>query len=748
MTQTVSPEKKRNGNIPLHFGIALAGNNKSTFAICAAMHLLGVPAVLISVMVHLHRVFADPKLSFIDYFSESDGYIVIACIALIIAFFCGTTAAMNSFKHLYDKQKVDMELSLPMSSKQRFLSGYFSGLAVYILPFIGAEIISCILFLIGHLVYDGRELPVDPYSYWGRPGSIDFFSHNFPLFAKAAVGGLLLMTMFYTMWVLTMTFCGSKLEATLYGAGANLVMPALYSAITVMIQNHMYGADMSVLSHDPLSAVLYATSPIGAAISLGLSLANEDGFTFPGYVLPTVICTVIFFIAAYFSYKRRRAEETGKSFAVKEFYYVVLTCMVFFVLISLNSLGADEMLIPSVIITCAAYVILDCLSARGMRRIGISFVKYIITAAASAGIYFLIIITGFFGAENRVPNVSEIQSAEITRYYSGIVVPHTSISGNFSYSGEEALTIITDMHRRQLELHKINGNEAGGHYIYTSVSYMLKNGFTMTRQYPAYTESYGKLLPLQACDETKQQLVKETEKLAENIEDMKNIRIVYDRDRGYDNAQIKYVNSKEFAAGFTAAYIEDIQNMTVEALARPKHSSYGTVTVQEMKSSDEYSRSEWAEIPACFEKTAEYLRSLGLETEEKHYYDTAYEEQTISVNRFIPKDNLPVRDGENIGLMTVLEQYDYSDPDYFEDTSLEEVAEGYGEIMLAENMDNTDLYMLYSIFSHGIGDYIPDSECYTVSCGGHTMSYVYVPEEYNSEIERILEKYINYGGAE
>lgn len=86
MTQTVSPEKKRNGNIPLHFGIALAGNNKSTFAICAAMHLLGVPAVLISVMVHLHRVFADPKLSFIDYFSESDGYIVIACIALIIAF--------------------------------------------------------------------------------------------------------------------------------------------------------------------------------------------------------------------------------------------------------------------------------------------------------------------------------------------------------------------------------------------------------------------------------------------------------------------------------------------------------------------------------------------------------------------------------------------------------------------------------------------------------------------------------------
>lgn len=740
MTQTVSPEKNKKINIPLHYGISLAANNKSVFAVCTAMHLLGVPAVLVSVMVYLNKVFSDSDVYFRDYFSESSAYIVIAVIALIIAFLNGTNAAMNSFKHLYSKQQVDMELSLPLSSKERFVSGYFSGLAVYILPFIGAEIISCILFLIGHLSFDGKAIP-KRHDYY-LPETVDFFEDYFPIFAKTALGGLLLMIMFYTMWVLTMTFCGSKLEATLYGAGANIVMPAIYSALMILIQNNMYGADNSLLSHDPLSAVFYATSPIGAGISLALCLAGEDGFTYLGYVLPTFICTAVFFAAAYFSYRRRRAEETGKSFAVKEFYYVVLTCMVFFVMVAFNSMGSD-MLIPSLIITCAAYVILDCLSARGMRKIGMSFVKYIVTAVGSSCIIWIITATGFFGAENRIPSVSEIESVTVNRYYYNVEVPQLSVSGDAVYRSREALTTVTDMHRRQLEFHKADIDTTNVPLSNVYITYMLKNGFTMTRRYDTHNEAYTMLLPLQTCDEMKQRLTEETEELSEKIKDMKNIRIVYDRDRGYDNAQVKYADPNEFAAGFKAAYTEDIQNMTEEALIRPKHKSYGTVTVQEMKSSDEYSRSEWAEIPACFEKTAEYLRSLDFRTDDNFYVDEDYTD-ILSVCRFIPDGNmLSVNDGKNTGLMSVTDPVFFQDNRAYMDSHKDEL----GITLSTDDMDNTDIYILYSIYSRGISDYIPDSECYTIAGGGTLRrDRVYVPEEYNSEIERILEKYTDYGG--
>lgn len=740
MTQTVSPEKNKKTNIPLHYGMALAAGNKSTFAICTAMHLLGVPAVLISVMVYLNVVLTDPDAVFSDYFRGSEAYMVIAVIALIIAFFNGTNAAMNSFKHLYSKQQVDMELSLPLSSKQRFVSGYFSGLAVYILPFIGAEIISCILFLIGHLVFDGKTIPNIHY-YSSIPKTVDFFGEYFPLFAKTAFGGLLLMIMFYTMWVLTMTFCGSKLEATLYGAGANIVMPAIYSALMILVQNNMYGADNSLLSHDPLSAVFYATSPIGAGISLALCLAGEDGFTYLGYVLPTFICTAVFFAAAYFSYRRRRAEETGKSFAVKEFYYVVLTCMVFFVMVAFNSIDSD-MMIPSVIITCAAYVILDCLSARGMKRIGMSFVKYIITAVGCSGIIWVIIGTGFFGAETGVPRVSEIESVTVNRYYYNVEVPQLSVSGDAVYRSEEAITTVTDMHRRQLELHKADTDTTNKPLSNVYITYMLKNGFTMTRRYDTYSEAYSMLLPLQTCDETKERLIGETEELAENIKDMKNIRIVYDINRGYDNAQTRYNVPEDFAERFKAAYCEDIRNMTVEELIRPAHQSYGRVTIQEIRGDEGYDHSEWAVIPACFEKTAEYLRSLDFRTSDgliNNYY-----EDIITVSRFIPDGNmLTVADGEKVGLMSVIDETVTNREEYINVHSDE-----LGEAVYSEYMDSTDIYMLCSIYSHGIEDFIPDSECYVVSFGGTLgRDHVYVPEEYNSEIERILEKYTDYGGA-
>lgn len=804
------PRKNEKVSPALHYAVCMAQKNKSTAAVCFAMHMLCVPLILISLIVRIRNSMTASDTEYVlswEFWGTRNIYFIIGCAALLIAVLLGSNIAMNSFAHLYSKHKVDMELSLPLSARERFTAGYFSGLAVYILPFIAAQVFSLILFLIGHLAVDGREI----YSFTDTAESkiiCTFFEDAFPAYIELAAGGIVIMTMFYTLWVLTMTLCGSKTEAVLYGAAANLVMPALYYTFNTLINSKMYGACNYITEKTVLNSLFFATSPIGAAVSLEAyiekvyfkgrySLLNIYWYgyrfdaSFAEFAVPAVICTVIFFTAAMLLYSRRKAEDTGKSFAVKGFYYVVLTCTVFCTLTLMMNLesGIDpnlningSTLLPSIAISAAIYIILDCVSGRGIKHIHFSVLKYAVTTAVSFAAYLLIIRTGFFGAEEYVPAVSEIKTATLMGYdgYRYIITPEiigfeqprsvyyayeADIHDSYTFSGEEAKSIITETHRRQLELHKTspysfadgqlhfvdkeNMEQGSEYYCPTTVwiKYELKNGSEVERSYIIHAGAYEKLLALETTGERQDMLAGTAEKLAEHL------KTIPELDIDDHNSIMRIENKDEFIDDLTAAYINDVRNLATEPLVRslPEEdvfTEYIQIDFRPVYDGGEESLYQGIygslSVPYCFTETRKFLGSCDLDV--IYEYDTeqrktgnmkSFYSMDIAICRSTPSYSLPVSTAKNDTLLYISAPRDEDSgdtqavPNMYEDAPVK---------VSSEKTNEEDMSALYEIYTNCTSSYIPDKECYTISVGsGYYLGYI--PEKYYGTVEEILARY-------
>lgn len=144
VTRKLSKKNKKTSPA-LHYGVCMARKNQSTAFVCFGLHMLCMPLILLSLIVRIANSmkkgeYGEPGKIF-EFWGINDIYVMIGCVALAIAVLLGSNIAMNSFSHLYNKQKADMELSLPLSAEERFTAGFFSGLTVYILPFIAAQVI-------------------------------------------------------------------------------------------------------------------------------------------------------------------------------------------------------------------------------------------------------------------------------------------------------------------------------------------------------------------------------------------------------------------------------------------------------------------------------------------------------------------------------------------------------------------------------------------------------------------------------
>ena len=82
-------------------------------------------------------------------------------------------------------------MGLPMGTPQRFVSDFVSGLFIYIVPFIAAQIFTWILLLIGHLGFDGKTFyihssddPIEVTSSWTCNNGHIGFNEPAPEFPK------------------------------------------------------------------------------------------------------------------------------------------------------------------------------------------------------------------------------------------------------------------------------------------------------------------------------------------------------------------------------------------------------------------------------------------------------------------------------------------------------------------------------------------------------------------------------------
>lgn len=383
--------------------------NKKLFFITTFLQILGLP--IISLMLLL-----ETKASEETYHAYSDYEfpITLSSFAFIAALLMAIFIVASNFKHLHNHAFSDMQLALPLNSKQRFFTNYLAGLATYLVPALIAMPLAIIPCIIGKLNYP------------------EYYDSVFSYLPKFAVIIIIGMVMFYTFSVFSATYCGTLADTIINIFLINAVIPLSLYCASLSIGEGFTASymDMPIL----MSQIMY-TSPIGCAIMLLFSsntslLVNSPIFAYWVILSCAVIALVIFL--SYITYKKRKAEQVSSPYAFKIFYHIFMFFLVFCIFNLLNSFISSSVynyedytieerthyanILPAFITSAVVFFVIEFISNRGIKKFLHSAVRYtcaIIFAVAFRG---LAITTHGFGYDTYVPKAYMVDSVSITDY--------------------------------------------------------------------------------------------------------------------------------------------------------------------------------------------------------------------------------------------------------------------------------------------------------------------------------------------
>lgn len=463
-------------------------SKKKLAAIIAILHFAAAPAIVLALIVSIYM--KQPSMDYIETFT------LIGMGTTALAGFLGIFFAIDSFSCLHNKSVVDMRLSLPLTADQRFLSNFLSGLTMYVGPFLAAMAVSLLETVYGFIFMEGRKfLAYSGVDQYGEPEyyeyTCEYFSMVLPLLLKLTLCGVLTMLMLYTLTVLVTVCCGSKFESIAYTILINIVIPLTILFSYMSMFRDLYGVSVVGI----ISKLIMHTSPAGgiaAAIfwTAGTPYIGNKQMEIESYGLWAVIyflLTAAMGAAAFFLYRKRRAEQVSKPFAFKLIYYIISTAAIF----SLYSLfyGSDMDFAPIVIITAIVYLSLEVAANRGYQKIWLSGIRYVGVMAASVLIVFVAQKTEGFGMVTRIPDASRVESVEIvySDFYCTLNTPYyPSIDYNGMYTDSilikdrENIDTLIAAHRSLID-NRVNDENAAGFGI--RLCYKLKSGRELIRSY-------------------------------------------------------------------------------------------------------------------------------------------------------------------------------------------------------------------------------------------------------------------------
>lgn len=582
MTSKVSNKKVS----PVMHNFMCGAKSKMKMAIIIGiLHLAAAPAVIISLIASIYS--KNP--------GEAAGdFAVIGVITTAIAGFVGIFMAIDSFSCLHKKSVVDMRLSLPLTANQRFLSNFLSGLAVYIGPFLAAQIFSLLGMAYGFIFMEGKTFLREAGFMDGKPVYSDYvceyFSQAMPVLLKLIFCGTLAMLMLYTLTVFVTVCCGNKFESIAYTILINIMIPlTLYLVFASMFMG-MYGLDQTL--SEIIGRLMMYTSPAGGILAAAEwcfrgEIIGDVGMNYAVWAIVYILLTAAIFGTAFFLYKKRRAEQVSKPFVFKLLYYVISTAAIFCIY-SAFYCGSSG-LVSAIVTTLIVYIILEFAANRGFKKIWLSFIKYAGVMGASVLIVFAAQKTEGFGMVTRVPDASAVKSVELDYkgFYGTFPLPEEYVGHNYrtstlTFTEKENIEIIIAAHKSRVDSRDYGMLYPAGGSV--TIKYHLKNGGTLIREYYSLMADAAEILgQLDLTEEYKTQIAEKYSKCilttGENykqyIEAEPEFYSNWTTDLWLDNyvvndpendtrIKITTLLEKDFYKQLAEAYAKDIMNITEE----------------------------------------------------------------------------------------------------------------------------------------------------------------------------------------
>ncbi len=444
----------------------------------------------------------DLKYNYEVYFASEYGYTFSISSTLEYYFIALASALLGaaSFQFLTVKQWGVTMLSLPLKRSKLFNKGVIlpvCALALIVIA-VKAYMISCNIKIFGVK----NELIIQ--------GITDIFV------------SLKYVLLGFTAFCVSSVACGKKLEVAFGGASLIGIMPVAYRLTDMLLDMYLYGYDSILYSiTKSYSDFVFILNPARELTISSLFISEETNLTTDKLVVSAIWIVVLIlalaFTKQYFikSYKPEKIEmkSTNKPMLaiIGAFVGLFVAEIVIDIIISESAYNNFEL-------TSGLYLALLCILTVIFAFLTICLIETsfrlkknkLISVLSPLSIIALILVfsfTGSLGYEKRMPDTKDIKSIEISTTFYGSDMFNTMTSvdlymgypeQSFTFTTENDFEVIKELQKTTIENRDMDTAES------LSITYVLKNGRTITRNYNALSsEATAKLLTLWKTDSTK-----------------------------------------------------------------------------------------------------------------------------------------------------------------------------------------------------------------------------------------------------
>ncbi|MGN1340115.1 MAG: hypothetical protein ACI4WS_07470 [Oscillospiraceae bacterium] len=436
----------------------------------------------------------------------------IGAICLIGLFVFTFVTTLRSFRYLYDRNAVDMDYSLPVSSNTRYFADLAAVLTTSIVPHFIAVIIGVIFT---NVIVDKTFL------FQNAPDPADAEMVR-SIIIQCMFVGLFACIMQMAFSLLMISLCGKKAEASLYPVLINIAIPVIHALFIGITENNTYGSSYNgITMYYPVAA----TSPVGMVFMTGAYVVQKllvgssleldrtiglDG-TLPIFraelLIPALLLTLVFLVGAYFLIKFRRSERVGKSYVYTGMSLIIPGIVVLAISLPMWNMvftpfasnseyeyysytpDSGAWLMGLIISTFIIYVIMELISGKAFRKFHISVAKWAGTTAVCAGIAAVLVFSNGFGRAEFVPAPEQVVRVDLQLW-------------NTAADDDKDLGIFTtyqsydrDVIRSATEIHEMIPKDNQGYQgRHVQIAYLLRSGEIMERSYYVTDELYVELM--------------------------------------------------------------------------------------------------------------------------------------------------------------------------------------------------------------------------------------------------------------
>ena len=411
-------------------------------------------------------VYAFPLVSEVQYYASSDAIRIasfvneeifaLTSMTPVVGIIFGVLAAMTLFNYLYSSRSANGLHALPLKREGHFLTHFAAGMSYFVIPNAAIAVLS----LLFELYIGSVNISVILLNFVYMSLILLFF-FSFAVFCAQFAGHIVALPVFYVIW--------------------NFFSLALSRILHLTFGFLLFGFHRV----SGLSEFAQMLSPVVQLMSEVDTWSLTNG-TAAFWIVVYGAAGCVFAVAALLLYRRRQLETTGDVIAVRQakpvFRYGIAffagSLMAFFMMSLFNIYNDVYFYFMMVLWGLVGYYVAEMLLQKSFRVF-----KKSLKGALGYALVMLLLFVGIrldlVGFERRVPDPAQVESVELTGFYTG--TNDTAASRHGTFRTAEELEAFAEIHQAILNHRDDYAGVDSTQSMY--ITYQLKDGSTMMRFY-------------------------------------------------------------------------------------------------------------------------------------------------------------------------------------------------------------------------------------------------------------------------